>query len=295
MSPTPKRHAKAPHPRSLQDVVNVSLFTDTAFPFVVINLEHDLERAMYLTMKLATESEHPIVRKMYGTACRYFGLLDDLMTEGSDVSLQLARDIVQFPEPWELRLGYAGDGSIGNGLGAGHLGDMMFDTLRRSPWLRRLLRTEPDALSSIEQVGMDRVGDILGTICKSLLIEYTVEMAARYRFDSRCMRTVVVEGCWLEEERRLGEISAVLPVDDLDRVFLLVPGEICRSAPAFSAAQFLREMGMTKADASGMTAKERMMADAESDPARFSQFVKDRMRDSRRFRCRKEYRRNRKK
>lgn len=285
------RRSKTPHSRTLQEVIGVGL-SDDAFDFVVINLEHDYELGLHLTMQLAAESDHPIVRAMYREACAFFADIDDLMTAGDMLSMRRARGRMDFPEPWEIRLGYTRGGSNGNGLRDGALGDAIFQALAASPTLRRVLRTMPDGINAIPQVGMDRVSDVLATICKVQLIEFTQQMAAFYNFDSRCMREVDVENCWDRRSEKLVTKRALLPVDDLGRVFLLTPKEICRSGPPFNANQYFRDIDPSfgAGGVRGEGAKVRMMEDAIQRPDLFEAFIRDRMRDSRRFRARKEFR-----
>lgn len=290
-----KKRAGLPHPRSLHAVLGITLPPEL-LEFVVINLERDLQAGIYLTMRLAYESENPIVRRMYRKSQHFFRTIDQLMTKGDAVSLGIARRMLAFPEPGEIRLGYAANSSRGNGVGDGHLSTYIFNVLLTSPPLRDALRDEPDTITMIPGVDMDRASDILATIVKEELIEFTQQQAQLLAFDPACMQPRDVHHCWLPTGT-LGTITAIVPVDDNDNVFLLVPGEICRSGPAMTAAQFFRHFPPPDGEKSdgGATSKERAMKQSMQNPTQLATFAHDHMKDPSNFKPRKEYRRKKKK
>jgi hypothetical protein len=284
------QRSKAPHPRSLQEVVHV-YYDDHLFDFVVINLEADIEKRISITAKLSLGHPSPTVRAMYGRAVEFFKLVDSLMSAGDLVSLARARRLMNFPEPTEFRLGYTAGGSGGYGLGSGTLSSILFDTLLRDPLLRKVLTIEPDSISFVHQVGIDRSSDILATIIKPLLIQYTTEQAQFYGFSASCMQRRTVPNNWIPGTDGLVSISEVVPVDDLGRVFLLLPKEMCRSGPAMTAHQYLRDMPPpTGATYAALSAKERMMRDAAAHPEQFEAFVRMRMSNPDNYQARREYR-----
>jgi hypothetical protein len=288
------RRAKLPHPRSLVDVTGLSLPRDKyghlPVDFVEINLDHDLLEGLHLTLKLARASEHEIVRQIYHAMCVFWRRFDNLMTLGTLDSRTEARAMLQFPEPWEIRLGYTTAGSRGNGFSDGALSREIFAVLDQVPTLRRLLRTEPDALCSVPNVGLDRISDVIGTIAKLELIAFTQQQAGYWNFIPTCMADQPVENCWVPAVNRLRTITANLPRDDHGRIIVLVPREICRSGPPFSAAQFFRELPRLPGDGAITISKEAMLATAIARPEDFAGVVKDRLRDPTRFRAKKGYR-----
>jgi hypothetical protein len=290
-TPNPRR-VIAPHPRTLDQVVGVS-FPAQHVDFVLIDLERDYRTGLYLTLALAKNHPDPIVKKMYGTAVRFFKQVDALMTIGDQVSLARARKMLSFPEPFEIRLGYAGMGSYGSGIGQGTLGDYVFDVLLAHPALRAAVAVEPDAICLIPGVAMDRSSDMVATITKPHLIEFTASQAAFWQFDPACFRLRNVDNCWDEPNQRLGQLMAKVPVDDLDRTFLLVPKEICRSGPPMSGGQYFRDLNGPDGAPSGgdgESLKELVLEDAARNPARLTEFVRDRMRDPDKFKPRREFR-----
>lgn len=278
----------APHPRRLDEVVGRNL-PQWAVDFVVIDLEKDYQAGLYLTLKLANSHPNPIVRKMYSDACRFFTLVHQLMTSGDPLSLRRARQMLVFPEAQEIRLGYSGIGSYGSGIGNSTLSEHVFNTLLAQPQLREALTVEPDALCFIPWIAMDRSSDIVATIVKQQLIGFTQSQANFWGFDSNCLAQRTIENCWDEKTQRLIGVRATVPVDDLGRPFLLVPKEICRSAPPMTAGQYFRDIGGSPR-ASGASMKEQMLDDAAAHAGRLPSFVADRMADPDRFKPRAEFR-----
>lgn len=292
MSTRIPRRIVAPHPRTMDEVVGRSL-PQWAVDFVKIDLERDIQKGIHLTVKLAKFSGIPVVRSMYDEAVRFFKRVDRLMTKGDPFSMALARRMLDFPEPYEIRLGFTALGSFGSGLGDGALSDYVFAVLKNRPALRRTLTVEPDALCFIPWVDMDRTSDIVATIVKRHLVRFTQEQAAFWKFDPRCMKTRVVENCWDPSAEKLTSETASVPVDDLGRTFLLVPKGICRSGPAMNAGQYFRDLGPSggraRQQASG-TLKEQLLDDAAAHPDRLLKFAVDRMKDPTRFQPRREFR-----
>lgn len=289
-TPNPRRII-APHPRTLAEVVGVS-FNQDLVDFVVIDLERDYESGLYLTLGLAKTHPNRFVKRMYHEAARFFKRVNALMTKGDRFSLRLARKMLRFPEPQEIRLGYAGVGSYGSGFGKGTLGNHVFNALLSEPVLRKEIAAEPDAICFIPGIAMDRSSDIVATITKRHLIDFTNDQAAFWRFDPTCFRTRAVDNCWDEASQKLVSLVARVPADDLDRTFLLVPKEICRSGPPMTAAQYFRDLdgpgGGSVRDEE--TLKESLLKDAARHPKRLSNFIQDRMKDPSRFKPRREFR-----
>lgn len=287
---TPRR-SRAPHPRSLQEVIGVS-YPDHMFDFVVIDLERDIPKRISITMKRALSHPSPTVKAMYHRAVEFFREIDALMSAGDSVSLQRARNMLAFPEPGEFRLGYTVMGSSGKGLGRSMLSEYLFHRLLGDPLLRKVLCIEPDALGCIPQIAMDRSSDILATIVKPLLIQYTQEQARFLGFRPDCMQPRDVRNNYVPGRPTLVTLNEHVPVDDNGAVFLLLPKELCRSGPAMTPHQYFRDLGPDGGVSAieGESAKERMLRDALANPGRLEGFVKDRMSDPDRFKARREFR-----
>lgn len=285
----------AAHPRSLDEVVGRNL-PQWAVDFVVINLERDLTAGLHLTLKLAKGSSNPHVREMYTAATDFFKLLRGHMSQAR-TAVHSARTrallMLDFPEPAELRLGYASMGSYGNGMGRGELATHLFDSLMRWPELGDLLTIEPDALCLVPKIGMDRTSDIVATIAKQQLIAFTQDQAQFWGFSPNCMKPQHVRNCWNPAVRRLDSISAEVPVDDLGRTFLLVPKEICRSGPPINPEQYFRSIDPIGPEGSGDTRKEQLLDHCSARPGSLTDFTQERMKDPQKFKPRREFRNKR--
>lgn len=284
------RRVVAPHPRSLDDVVGRNL-PQWAVDFLVIDLERDYRSGIYLTLKLAKFHSSPHVREMYRTASQFFSRVNDLMSRSDSFSHNLAYRMLSFPEPYEIRLGYAALGSYGSGVGKGELRDELFDALMASKELRKAMVAEPDMLCCVPGIAMDRSSDVVATITKHQLVAFTQDQAAFWKFDRACMKKRHIENAWNPKTEAIGGFDAIVPTDDLGRVFLLVPKEICRSGPPMNPRQYFRDLGpKAGGGASDLTRKEAMIADAAKHPGRLRGFAVERMRDPSRFKPRRELR-----
>ncbi len=289
---TPRKRSRPQlHPRSLEAVVG-RLLDERQVEFIVLNLERDLEKGVFITAKLALEDDHPVVKRIYHEVRRFFERVDYLMTRGDAYSLALAKRMLSFAEPAENRLGYVQMGSRGFALKRGsRLGDYLYSTMLRRRYFRQAVASEPDTLCLQHMFALDRVSDIIVAIAKMQFVEFTQEMAKFYKFDPACMRDVEIAGPWDWTNDRWTRIMVRLPVDDHGRAILLTPKSICRSGPAMTASQYFRDLtGPSGAQPDEMT-KQALMQHAEDNPGTLVRFAETRMKDPSKFKPRREYQR----
>jgi hypothetical protein len=136
-------------------------------------------------------------------------------------------------------------------------------------------------------VDIDRVSDVFATVAKRELIQYTVEQAAKWRFDSTCMHSVAVPNVWDPASGRLINVTERLPVTDDGRIILLVDKRIVRSAPPVRAPQYSR---VHFGGAARSLTKAEVLEDAERNPGRLLEAIDDILNDDWRFRPRRDFR-----
>jgi hypothetical protein len=284
--PTPGRSS-----RTFAQVTGIN-FPQATVDFVIPNLLRDLEQGLCITVALARKHASPYVRAMYREAYQYFTQLKnnlDRAAMGDQLAMTRAWTMADFPEPHEIRFGYTRVGSMGNGVGAGELSGYILQSLLRWPQLRAACAVEPDSLCLIERIGLDRVSDVMATITKKHLIEFTIDRAAFWGFDPACMRTVDIENVWDSAAGRLLTVTASVPVDDRGAAIILVPKGIVRSSPPLKVRQYFNDVyGSARAD--GEESKADLARDAENNPGALGKFVEDRLRDPEKFKARREFR-----
>ena len=98
------------------------------------------------------------------------------------MSEAVVRGLLSFPEPSELCLGYTESGTAGTGSGAQNAGLIVGSIVTAiAAGLNRPEHIEEIGILN-EGLGADRISDAACNVLKSLIIEYTREVA---RFNSR--------------------------------------------------------------------------------------------------------------
>lgn len=258
--------------------------------FVIPDTQRDLPCGIYLTMVLAKDHPEPVVVAIWQEVRHFFVDLEtDLVRArgGDDLALKRARRRTRFPEVGEIGCGYTAENRAGKGIRDGILGDRVLDTLLQYPALSKACAEEPDAISLIELVGLDRVSDIVATIAKRHLIEYTQRMAARYKFPDSFQRDIVIQGIWDRGTASLKTGIFLLPVADDGRAILLLPKGIVRSAPPFTAAQYTRHH---HGALHRPLTKREVLEDMGNDPERLLRAMRNIFQDEWRYRPRRDLR-----
>ena len=259
-------------------------------PFVIPDLEQDLRGGMYLTMALAKLSSRSVVKKMYSAACNYFALLNEFLNrarEGDSEALRQARRIAAFPEAREIGMGYSRQGWDGSAIGPGKLNLHIVETLIDFPGIAEECVDEPDTITFIANVGLDRASDALASINKRHLGNFTEQMAQDY-LDADCVETVSIAGAWNSEDLVFDTFEAAVPVDGTKPI-LLVPKEIVRSSPPVRPVHYEREYYPTSELGKGEV-KETIMEENKTDPTRLKKVVDEVLANPDRYRPRREFR-----
>lgn len=263
-----------------------------AVAFIVPDVEQDLLKSVHITAKLALESNLPFVRQAYYEAREFWQLADAEISAGDDLSLSRARRMLNFPEPKSIRFGYAKGSHNGHGIGKRRLNRIIFTELEANPVYRRMLAEEPDSTCLIDQIAVDRSSDILATIIMGVLCEFTVWCAEFYGFSDSCMKDVDMR-VWSRSGRRFIYKTYRLPHDRNGAPIVLVPKIMGRSAPPMNPGQYFRPAGPSDPSASNNqepATKARLLKEFREHPEDAVKFVRDRMKDSKNFLPRKEYR-----
>jgi len=117
--------------------------------------------------------------------------VDLIRTFFDDVLQAIRRDDVQrarlllsgLHEPNETRLGLSNDQVAGHGVGFG-LAEGIYASLAKSEAIEHgLIEHLEDTALLVEGIGVDRVSDITTNILREKLIEFTVEMAEKYKME----------------------------------------------------------------------------------------------------------------
>lgn len=145
------------------------------------------------------------------------------------------RLLVQLSEPSETRLGYAGRGSHGLGVGSGKA-VQIWRALRDSEAVKTgLLQDLEETALVIDGIDVDIVSDIATNIIRGPLIRYTQAMAHTYGVP---LETGVASGpCWDGSAKRWQEQLIELPMTRHGRV-VLVPKLFVRRGITYSATDY---------------------------------------------------------
>lgn len=205
----------------------------------------------------------------------HFGLCFQLIAEGHldprSLSYKKARDLLNFPEPKEVCLGYTDKGIDGAGSAKGYariMSGLIADAIQRG--MENIDHFEE--LGIFEKgIGPDRISDTACTILKPRLIEYTQEVAARHSLPTK--NHVLKAGEFDDVRRRLTTTTAVLPTNPFSGgPILLVPLRFLDVLPAINKEDWwdALEAERLREDFSyevlGNVDKERIVAAARSNP-----------------------------
>ncbi len=143
--------------------------------------------------------------------------------------------LVQLSEPSETRLGYAGRGSHGLGVGSGRA-EHIWRALRDSEAVKTgLLQDLEDTALIIDGIDVDIVSDITTNIIRDPLIQYTQAMALTYSIP---LQSGVVSGpYWDGTAKRWQQELTELPMTKHGRV-VLVPKLFVRREITYSASDY---------------------------------------------------------
>jgi GNAT superfamily N-acetyltransferase len=283
--------ASAPQPggerqRKFFQLVGIPEVEEKFLPFVIPDLDRDLEKGMYVTAALAAKHPNPTVKAFFSEIQSYFQCLEAYLVRaraGDQDAYLRARRMVQCPEVPEIRFGYTREGHRGKGIGQWELSEHIFQMLFQNPALSRACAEEPDALAFIPNVSLDRVSDLFATIGKRHLIEYTESQAQRRGFTG--MKRVVVKGVWDSSSERLADRIAVLPKPAGGPAVLLVAKGILRSSPPVREEQYAARF-----HGGARMSKEEVLSDAALFPDRLIRTIREVLEDDWRFRPRRDFR-----
>lgn len=282
----PAQPAPSGQPQTLRDFLGLYLGkNDQDFQhlvdFVVIDLQRDLLQGMYLTPALAKRHPNPLVKAIYGDVRQYFERIRDLLVlarQGSQLAEQQIMQMLTLPEANEIAMGYTRAGWQGNGFSP----ELAYKVLYAIPELAEVACDEPDVITFIPGISLDRMSDLIATVGKRALTRFTISTAQRYRFDGKLQRGVV-QNVWDFASNGLGSLNADV-LSYRGRVLLLVPKHIVRSSPPMRVEQyadFIGEKVMAKAD---------VLVDIASHPGRLRSFVNVVMAEEWRYRPRRKFR-----
>src|SRR4030042_1137301 len=143
-------------------------FGQNEVDFVVPNLEQD--RRLCIDPILLYKAQNIDFRSLHNKLLEVFNYAIEQFGKGNKKD---AEYLIDFPEVYEIGLGYAVGTTRGAGLGS-YLNRLVFETLTASPELvrRKLKHMEELQLVSLG-ISADRVSDIAANILKNDLITYT--------------------------------------------------------------------------------------------------------------------------
>lgn len=278
------------HWQAFEQLVGVRFKDQRSVDFVLPDLDRDLERGMFITLRLAKIHPNPLVAKMYAVAQNFYSRLAKEVRKaksGDGAARLRAHAMASFPEASEIGFGYTRQGWQGSGIGSGALNHLIIESFIRHPGMADACAVEPDALSFIDGVGLDRLSDAVATICKAQLIEYTRQQAAKHRFKPQCMRPVQVKNVWDPKKRRLITMSARLLVKHSGEPILLVPKRIVRSSPPVRAHHYRGPHHVRGGDSRSL--KRIIMRENTNKPDKLLRAMKKVFEDPKRYRPRKEF------
>lgn len=208
-----------------------------------------------------------------------------LIAEGhlnpNSVSYKKALDLLNFPEPRELCLGYTQRGTSGAGSARGFariMAGLIADAIRRG--LENIDHFEE--LGIFEKgIGPDRISDTACTILKPRLIEYTQAVAAAHKLSTE---SHVLRSGQLDDRRlRLSDTMADLPTNPFTKgPLLLVPQRFLDTLPAINKDDWwdALESERLREDMSyevlGNVDKERIVRAARGNPAFVHEWANER-------------------
>lgn len=130
----------------------------------------DVDRKLGIDPFLLYRSSNPYFKRAHENLLTFFDLVIELLRSDE---IEKAAELLQFPEPNEVCLGYTNRGIGGRGVGP-ELSKEILNVFTNSPALlgRRLKHIEELQLVC-PGIGPDRISDICANVLKLFLIEYT--------------------------------------------------------------------------------------------------------------------------
>lgn len=178
-------------------------------------------------------------RKQHGVIIRHFDHAFQLLAEsGGDpenLKWQLALALLTFPEPREMCLGYTEAGTRGSGSGRGNaklIAEAMWKAIQRG--VEHLEHFEQLGIFQ-EGIGPDRVSDIVCTVIKPRLVEYTQAVARRHGIPLVDHR---LSACGFDPGRRKGPSRRQVQLPTNPRTkgpVVLVPARFLADLPELNA------------------------------------------------------------
>ena len=167
------------------------------------------------------------------------GFFDDVLQAIRAGNPERARLLLSgLREPNETRLGLSKNRVAGRGVGT-ILADDIYQSLARSEAVEHgLIENLEDTALMVEGIGVDRVSDITTNIVRAKLIEFTMEMAAKYEMD-------VVDGVnsgpiWMRERGEWrSELVPMLAPGGMP--LILVPRMIARWKMDYDPGEYYRK------------------------------------------------------
>jgi len=177
----------------------------------------------------------PLTRECTHLVQTFFTHILELTRDGNPQKAQ--RLLGSLGEVNETRLGYSDGRARGSGLGP-TLGMLLWNALSTSRAARTgVLADLEEATMFIDNIGPDRVSDLITNIIRGPLIRFTQAMAGKYRLP---LIDNIITFEWDPRTLRWNEITCSLPVAD-GRPLLLVPRMfVQRSRATFDADQYYR-------------------------------------------------------
>ena len=196
----------------------------------------DIDVPLCIDPFLLFKSRDPAFSAMHDTILNVFNSAISALRGGN---LSDAQYLFDFPEVFEIGLGYTAHGKRGSGLGS-YLSRLIIETLNDSPALmdRGVRHVEEMQLVSVG-IAADRTSDIAANIIKRFLIDYTQRQSVLWNLPLTI--DVPVNHIFDPERFEWYDDYADLPVSPVDNSpIILVPRRIVRSLPWINYDDYLR-------------------------------------------------------
>lgn len=177
----------------------------------------------------------PLTRECTHLIQSFFGYILELTRDGNQTEAQ--RLLGGLGELNETRLGFSSGRARGSGLGP-ELGRLLWDALSTSRAASTgVLSDLEEATMFIDNIGPDRVSDLITNIIRGPLIRFTNEMAIKY---SLPQVSDLISYEWNPRTKSWDEITCALPIADAMPLLLVPRMFVHRTRPTFDASQYYR-------------------------------------------------------
>lgn len=197
----------------------------------------DLERDAHLAVDpfLMFKSRHEKLRDWHALILRYF---EKVISHLKINELDLAVSKLLCPEPREVRLGYA-SGTMGRGIGPTLARDVCLLISSNTDLLARDFRHLEELQLYSVGIGEDRLSDLVVSVLKAELIQYTQQQAALWAIP--LVPAVGISNVWMDETAEWSEVICNLPVDpETGEAVILIPRRVLRRLPWINFEDFRR-------------------------------------------------------